>query len=1061
MKIKRSIIATLAALTLVSCSSPRGGQVISESSSSAASSSSIATYTVSFYDGATLLNSIEVEEGRAVNKPADPTKEEYSFKEWCTDVDLTTAYDFSLPVNSNLSLYASFIPLDYFEGYNKDYLPAYSPLQTEELFFNGQKDVEFDFSTDVISLKDDISPNMVYLHGDFSHLKVKSVTSNSGRLSIKTEGKLYEGNGYIALARETNEEGIYVTSTIPVADRRAEIDTSSFRLDEERKLLDFTINMKNIKLVNEDNLSKEDYMKKVNAGEIKYFSVSPSDKYSLEMISISDDFTAFRFRLHLPEALSEALAKDLLDNVKIHVEKEALTSNEAQDFSINLFEPALEISVKLLKYSEVNYKGVFNVKLHDCLVTNTFKDNLDKFLVYPKNVDFIVTMPDYTVSLTSLSVPDVTTITGEFIIAAEDLSELGIAYVDLTEFELEDGSKACFVKNWYKDQDIIPIKQVVEYELDKSVDPGGGTGTVTQSANQSYRSVKSEIEVNTFDPQMNDDVNDAETLVNAATNIGMIGYGLYSGDFATLRAGASKLLGIEAIADPTTKILSALASIYDKLLEIEQKIDSIIDQLDVIQAELEQLGQQSLLSNYLAAHTAWKAFTTDFYMPLKDAIVSYSNDYFRYFYNIVVDSYDPYAGKEPTVTLNYDRAGNLVFPSRNPALSIDGKPIDKSKTVTIVIPQLNHSLIGLFGNNGHVYPEIEEDVIVDLFSYGNLDEATIRDIIKTLRFQAMQTHFSDAEKLDGFSATFTNFVQAFTSTEFGTTINAGITPLDCYRIMLETVYNFGFELEPQFNLIVSKIESTYYCARSILNLVQFINAGEIVSSRYTELDKTVAKEFTDTRFYHNNIDDKTIYCYSTGGYLTYDIQAYGIAVRVTGDYDHGWKEKAFINRGETYDRYNHDEPAELVSIDEASVRLMALKVKLYNNLKGTAYNFGEYLCQIGLIPQDKMEFTLGVIISMGGFTDDDDTIDDMKFPAGWSIDTDRHYTYAFKGKAYSFADFDTVNGLCAITYNAVGTPLGNYAGIGDVTNVGCLDYEDWYNYGVFAYYLNFIPVAVN
>lgn len=140
---------------------------------------------------------------------------------------------------------------------------------------------------------------------------------------------------------------------------------------------------------------------------------------------------------------------------------------------------------------------------------------------------------------------------------------------------------------------------------------------------------------------------------------------------------------------------------------------------------------------------------------------------------------------------------------------------------------------------------------------------------------------------------------------------------------------------------------------------------------------------------------------------------------------------------------------------------LALKVKLYNNLKGSSFNFGEYLAQIGIIPKDKLSQTLGVILEIGGLEDDDDDIEDMSFPSNWQIDCDRSYTYAFTGKSYSFVDGNTVNGLCAITYNAVSTPLGSYVGIGDVTNVGIYDSTSGYNYGVWAYFVNFIAVSPN
>lgn len=978
----------------------------------------------------------------------------------------------SSQTESSSTSQSSSLPTDYFDGYVGDYLPSYSPLQTEAQLYQHDKDVELSFQANTLNLKTDIDVDMLRLFGAFEGLSVSSVSVKDNVLTLKTQGELSAGEGYVGLAKETNDAGVFVTAMVPVEERYAEIDASTFRLVEDGRKIDFTIAMKSIALINGDNLSKKDFMSKANAHEINVFAVNLSTEgYSLEMIEISDDFSAFRLRLTLPEALNETVAQALLNDVKILISGSYLSDGKDHEFHIDLLHPSTRSSVKLYRGNANQYKGSFEIKLLGCSRTGTFNDHLSELTVEPKNKNFIVSIQGYETAVTNLSTPDITTIKGEFTLPAEEDLPEGEATITLGNFYytadtgtgvVVPAATGFIAQNWYNGEGVITNAETVSYTFEEPVDLGGGTGTVTQSARQSYKSVKTNVEQNTFDVKDNNDQDDAAAIINAATNIGMIGYGLYSGNFDSAKNGAAKLFGMASLADPSTQILSGLASIYSKLLEIEAKIDSIVDQLSVIQAELEQLGQQALLNNYLSAHSAWKAFVTDYYTPLKDAIVAYSNDYFRHYYNLVIDSYDPYEGKEPKVTLNYDVEGNLAFPGRNPALSVDGKKIDKSAAKTVTLPVLHHSLMGIFANNGHVYSSIENDIIVDLFSYGTYDDALIRDVISTIRFNAMQGHFESAAELDAFTSTFSNFCSAFTSSEFGNVLNTTITPLDCYRIMLETVYNFGFEIEPEFNLLVVKIESTYYCARSILNLVQIINAGEFLSSRYDDLDKAVQKEFTDTRFYHSNADDKTVYCYSTAGYVTWNIEAYGLAFWLDGDYDSGWKNRGCVNRGETFDVNNHEKPASLTSIDEASVRLMALKVKLYNNLKATSYNFGEYLCRVGIIPEDKLEKTLGVIISMDGYEDDDGDVEKMKYPANWSIEcNDRDNTVAFKGKCYSFADGDVIDGmLCGMTWNDLGTPLGWPAGQGDVTNVGWVE-GGVYNWGVWAYYLNFVPVVPN
>ena len=62
----------------------------------------VVTYTVTFDDG-TNKNVVEVEEGEIVSKPADPTREGYTFGGWLLDGE---AYDFSKPVTSDITLTA-------------------------------------------------------------------------------------------------------------------------------------------------------------------------------------------------------------------------------------------------------------------------------------------------------------------------------------------------------------------------------------------------------------------------------------------------------------------------------------------------------------------------------------------------------------------------------------------------------------------------------------------------------------------------------------------------------------------------------------------------------------------------------------------------------------------------------------------------------------------------------------------------------------------------------------------------------------------------------------------
>lgn len=64
-------------------------------------------YTVTFDSkGGSAVASQTVEEGAVAKAPANPTKNGFTFKGWCTDQNATKAYNFDTPVNANITLYA-------------------------------------------------------------------------------------------------------------------------------------------------------------------------------------------------------------------------------------------------------------------------------------------------------------------------------------------------------------------------------------------------------------------------------------------------------------------------------------------------------------------------------------------------------------------------------------------------------------------------------------------------------------------------------------------------------------------------------------------------------------------------------------------------------------------------------------------------------------------------------------------------------------------------------------------------------------------------------------------
>lgn len=70
----------------------------------------VETQTVTFMkDSETTYDTTVVKKGNTVGAPAEPTNDGYSFGGWYTDVNCTTAYDFNLPLNTDITLYAKWL----------------------------------------------------------------------------------------------------------------------------------------------------------------------------------------------------------------------------------------------------------------------------------------------------------------------------------------------------------------------------------------------------------------------------------------------------------------------------------------------------------------------------------------------------------------------------------------------------------------------------------------------------------------------------------------------------------------------------------------------------------------------------------------------------------------------------------------------------------------------------------------------------------------------------------------------------------------------------------------
>ena len=66
------------------------------------------TYTMTFKDGDTVLSTQTVESGQKATKPADPTKDGYTFGGWYADATFSAAFDFDTAIAADTTIYAKF-----------------------------------------------------------------------------------------------------------------------------------------------------------------------------------------------------------------------------------------------------------------------------------------------------------------------------------------------------------------------------------------------------------------------------------------------------------------------------------------------------------------------------------------------------------------------------------------------------------------------------------------------------------------------------------------------------------------------------------------------------------------------------------------------------------------------------------------------------------------------------------------------------------------------------------------------------------------------------------------
>ena len=918
------------------------------------------TSKVSFYSENVLYTTQDVKVGECAVEPEKPTKLDREFQYWCTDQTLNTKYDFSTPVNSDISLYAKFTWGDVFNEYNDKYQPSNTPFTTDNHFVEGDENVTIVIKSDGVGMNVSISKEQVRFSGAFEDLTVERIINQNGIISFETKGKVKLGKGYVILARSTNEKGIYITIPFEVNEKvvpMVMMDKSKQLLNIKDSLIYFTVKSENQKISNPNQLTADEYLAKLKDAEqpeSQYFTITEDEKFALEILKVHEDFTGVDMKVDYNGDFNDEAFDYIKNNLKLHVSEQVFEDGKPYEFGFDLKSPEIKSEVLLTPMKENSYLGYYKIHINGGRFSNALKTNIVRLLEDPVNKNLFFSIPEASVIVRTINFTNDFEVHGKVEIISD--APLGDVSVSLDKIMINE-EEINPVINLLNDNVVSVEHSLAEVQIGYDTST---TGTIDQDLASNYGGVKSYIQ----DFTTKDEDTFIDDLITIGTSIGKFAYGVYSGDYAMAGDGVGKVFGIDALRNPALLMLERLQGVMDKLQEIENKIQQLGEQIEELKKQLEELGKSAYLQTFLQAHSIWSSFKSDYFAPMISEISNYTTAYYLYYYNFAMDSH-PEMHKEASITIYYNQSGKVVFPADNGIYSVDGEIIDKSKTKKFVFPELEHTLAGIRHHDGHSYREIENDFIADLVSYHVYSDEEIAEILKTLTFNAMKSYFKDQQTIDQFVNTFKNFCYALTAEDIVSSIS--ISPLECFYLMLRTIYNFGFEIEPDMNLVAIRLTTTFYAAKKIFDFVRIINPGDIDISVYEALFTEVKNELTSGRFYKSNQEDGSVYCFASDCYVYAGTHSYAYHFG-HGPEDKGYPDDVYVKKiiVDDLQNYNAEKLTEFTSITKEHIEVMKLKVFVYNVIKNTNYSFKGYLFKIGLIPEELYDTTWGVLTKIDG-----------------------------------------------------------------------------------------------
>lgn len=281
----------------------------------------VETQTVTFMkDAETLFDTSVVKKGNTVGVPAEPTNDGYSFAGWYTDVKCTTAYDFNLPVNTDITLYAKWlakytVSFDTDGGStvesqtvvtgNKATKPAVNPTKKGYNFVGWYTDntytTEFDFENTIITDNTTIyakfeDTSIIRLNG-YTFNKISTLEGlTTGYYVIG--GYISNSNEYKYMISDMNTTKSFKSSDDPTEFYEIKLKGNSVTIKNSKNMYIISNTEKSVSLSEKE---KTIFTPVVNADGFKLkvtgslnFQFNPSDKIFTSYTSKQQDLTLFK-----------------------------------------------------------------------------------------------------------------------------------------------------------------------------------------------------------------------------------------------------------------------------------------------------------------------------------------------------------------------------------------------------------------------------------------------------------------------------------------------------------------------------------------------------------------------------------------------------------------------------------------------------------------------------------------------------------------------------------------------------------------------------------------------